>query len=359
MIPTKEKRLLRVGILGCGPIAQFGHLEAVQKARNAELYAVCDLAEDLVKKLGTFYEAKKLYTDYDAMLADPQVELVIIATADAFHIEAARRAVEAGKHVLVEKPLGISVENCATLVPILDKSPVVFQVAHMKRFDPGIAFAKRFVEEELGELMAYKGWYCDSTLRYDATDSVHPVHFTSKQAKKPKENPKADLQQYYMLAHGSHLVDLAYFLAGEIVSVQAHLRERAGMYSWFVDTEFASGSNGHLDLTVAIRDDWHEGFHIYGTGGTVLGKIHNPWYFKPAEVRAFSQKNTTYIQNLDNNAHAYKLQVEAMAGTILHGEPQIGTTLQEGITVVKTMAAINESVRTGERILVQNAKGNV
>jgi len=359
MIPTKEKRLLRVGILGCGPIAQFGHLEAVQKARNAELYAVCDLAEDLVNKLGTFYGAKKLYTDYDAMLADPQLEMVIIATADAFHIEASRKAIEAGKHVLVEKPLGITVENCERLIPILEKHPVTFQVAHMKRFDPGIAFAKQFVENELGTMMGYKAWYCDSTLRYDATDSVHPVHFTSQNAKKPKENPKANLQQYYMLAHGSHLIDLAYFLAGAIVSVQARLQEQEGMYCWFVDTEFANGSNGHLDLTVAIREDWHEGFHIYGTQGTVMGKIHNPWYFKPAEVRAFSQKNSSYTQKLDNNAHTYKLQVEAMADTILHEKPQIGTTLQEGIEVVKIMTAINESVRTGRRIFIKDAKGTV
>jgi predicted dehydrogenase len=47
----KEKRLLRVGVLGCGPISQAAHLEASLKARNAELYAVCDLAEDLVQKI--------------------------------------------------------------------------------------------------------------------------------------------------------------------------------------------------------------------------------------------------------------------------------------------------------------------
>lgn len=353
MIPKKEKRLLRVGILGCGPIAQFGHLEAVQKARNAELYAVCDVATDLVEKLGRFYEAKKLYTSYDELLADPQIELILIATADSFHVEAARRAVEAGKHVLVEKPLGVTLEECESLRTVVQKSNLIFQVAHMKRFDPGIVFAKQFVQNELGELIAYKGWYCDSTLRYDATDSVHPIHYTSQHARQPASNPKANLQEYYMLAHGSHLIDTAHFLAGEIASIHAHLKESQGMYCWFIDTAFANGSNGHLDLTVAIRDDWQEGFQLYGTEGTVHGKIYNPWYFKPAEVQAFSQKTTTVYQKMDNKAHFYQLQVEGVADTILHGKPQWGTTLEEGIASVRVMAAIVESVRTGERVVLK------
>jgi threonine dehydrogenase-like Zn-dependent dehydrogenase len=99
----KEKRLLRVGVLGCGPISQAAHLEASLKARNAELYAVCDLAEDLVQKIAARFEPRKTFTDYDAMLADPKVEAVVVAIADQFHVDAAIRALKAGKHVLVEK----------------------------------------------------------------------------------------------------------------------------------------------------------------------------------------------------------------------------------------------------------------
>lgn len=303
MIPLKEERLLRVGVLGCGPIAQFAHLEACQKARNACLYAICDVAADLLDRLSPFYAPEKIYTDYDTMLADPEIELIIIATADAFHVEAARKAIAAGKHVLVEKPLGLDLNACLQLEKELAASNVCFQVAHMKRFDPGIAFAKRFIDEELGEIVAIKAWYCDSSQRYPATDSLHPVDIKSVHSRQPSENPKADLVNYYMLAHGSHLVDTAYFLAGEMISVQAKLVQKAGIYSWFIDTEFANSCNGHLDLTVAIRGDWHEGFHIYGTEGSVFGKTYNPWYYKPSEVQCYSEKTKQYTQPLDNNAN--------------------------------------------------------
>src|SRR3954463_8943019 len=88
----KESRLLSIGVVGCGPIAQAAHFEACRKARNAELYAICDLAEDLVARVPPIPEPRVTYQDYGAMLADPQLEAVIVATADQFHVEHASMA---------------------------------------------------------------------------------------------------------------------------------------------------------------------------------------------------------------------------------------------------------------------------
>src|SRR5438128_7158978 len=103
----KESRLLRIGVLGCGPIAQFAHFDACRKARNAELYAICDVAEDLLARMSALHEPRVAYREYDEMLADPRVEAVIVATADQYHVGLCLKALEAGKHVLVEKPLGV------------------------------------------------------------------------------------------------------------------------------------------------------------------------------------------------------------------------------------------------------------
>src|SRR5207302_3637127 len=103
----KDARLLRVGVLGCGPIAQFAHFDACRKARNAELYAICDVAEDLLGKMAATHSPRVAYRKYDEMLADPQVEAVIVAVADQFHVPLCLKAIAAGKHVLVEKPLGV------------------------------------------------------------------------------------------------------------------------------------------------------------------------------------------------------------------------------------------------------------
>src|SRR5688572_24503274 len=99
---TKEACLLHIGVLGCGPIAQIAHFDACRKARNAELYAICDVADDLRAKMVAIHEPRVTYRDYEEMLADPQVEAVIVAVADQYHVPMALKAVEAGKHVLVE-----------------------------------------------------------------------------------------------------------------------------------------------------------------------------------------------------------------------------------------------------------------
>src|SRR5256884_4544486 len=255
----KEARLLRMGVLGAGPISQAAHFDACRRARNVELYAICDVAEDLVTRMATIHEPRVTYLNYDEMLADPQVEAIIIAIADQFHVSAASRALAAGKHVLVEKPLGVSVEECEALRQQVQASGLVLQVGTMKRFDPGIAFAHQFIQEEIGQLLALKAWYCDSTYRYTVTDNLQPILIRSAHARRPAGNPKADKQRYNLLGHGSHLVDTARFLGGEIVRVQARLVEKFGAYCWFVAAEFADGSVGDLLLKVAVRMGWDGG----------------------------------------------------------------------------------------------------
>src|SRR5690348_11373344 len=133
---TKDERRLRVGILGCGPIAQFAHFDACRKARNAKLYAICDLADDLRTKMAAIHEPQRAYRDYAEMLADPQVEAVLIGVADQFHVPLCLQAVAAGKHILVEKPLGVSIEECEELRTRLRDMNLTLQIGNNRRFDP-------------------------------------------------------------------------------------------------------------------------------------------------------------------------------------------------------------------------------
>ena len=359
VLVKKESRLLRIGVLGCGSIAQAAHLEACRRGRNTELYAICDRAEDLVTRMAAIHEPRASYLDYQQMLDDPFVEAVIVATADQFHVEAALQALSAGKHVLVEKPLGVTIEECEQLRERVQQSKRILQVGTMKRFDPGIAFAHRFIHEEMGQLLALKAWYCDSTYRYTQTDNLQPIMVTSTQAKRPTNDPKADKRRYYLLTHGSHLVDTARFLGGEILSVEAKLIEKFGAYCWFVALEFADGSVGHLDLTIAVRMDWHEGFQVYGEHGSVVGKTYNPWYFRSSEVECFSTRDGQYHRVLGEDAHFYKLQLEGMADTILQSSPMRGADVEEGIAAMRAMVAIARSAETGNRVRLLDTIGGV
>jgi predicted dehydrogenase len=356
---TKAERLLRVGILGCGPIAQAAHFESATKARNAELYAVCDVADDLRERMAVTHAARKSFRDYDEMLADPDVDAVVIATSDAFHVEAAVRSLRAGKHVLCEKPLGVSVEEVEGLRDVVKESKRVLQVGHMKRFDAGLQSAKSFVDGEMGEMLALKAWYCDSTHRYAMTDAVQPLMVRSANARRPAVDPKADLQRYFMLAHGCHLLDLARYLAGEIVEVEARLRNRFGACCWFVDVAFASGALGHLDLTIAVRMDWHEGLQVYGENGSVIAKTYNPWYYKSSDVDIFRESTGQTTRVLGADGHFYRRQLEGFADVILNGAPMTGADIEDGVASVRGMVAIARSVKSGRSVKLSEVSGPV
>jgi predicted dehydrogenase len=358
-MPLKNEKRLRVGVLGAGQIAQAAHFESCTKAVNADLYAICDVADDLRERMVITHGAQKSYNDYDRMLADPDVDAVIIATADAFHVPATLRALAAGKHVLCEKPVGLTVEESLELKVAVEKSGKVFQVGHMKRFDAGLQAAKNFIDTEMGEVVALKAWYCDSTHRYAMTDAVQPLMVTSANARKPSANPKADLRRYYMLAHGCHLIDTARYFAGDIIAVTARLSERGGMWCWFVDVEFASGTLGHLDLTIAVRMDWHEGFQIYGKNGSVIGKTYNPWYYKSSDVEIFREADGATTRELGADGHFYRRQLEGFARVILDGAKMEGASVDDGVASVRAMVAIARSVETGGRVALADVSGGV
>jgi len=353
--PSADSLPLRIGVLGAGPIAQFAHFEACRKAANAELYAICDLAPDLLTQMAAEHGPRRTYRDYDEMLADENVDAVIIATADQFHVAAASRALAAGKHVLVEKPLGVEVAECETLSRQVHDSGLVLQVGTMRRFDAGISFARDFIADELGEMVALKAWYCDSAYRYTMTDALQPIPRVSARARRPDGDPKADRGHYLMLGHGSHLIDTARYLAGDIVSVTARLVERADAYCWFVQLELANGALGHLDLTMSVKMDWHEGFHVYGEHGSVIAKTFLPWYLRSSEVECFSAKDRCYHRPLAEDSHFFRRQVEAFADTILHGAPMQGATVEDGCAVLRVIDAIEASVEGGTAVAVAPA----
>ncbi|HSD77270.1 MAG TPA: hypothetical protein VLA98_07680, partial [Solirubrobacteraceae bacterium] len=183
--------------------------------------------------------------------------------------------------------------------------------------------------------------------RYTMTDALQPAPVRSAAARRPVGDPKGDRRRYYMLGHGSHLVDTARFLGGDITRVAARLVEKAGIHCWFVACDFADGSAGHLDLTISVRMDWHEGFHVYGEHGSVLARAFQPWYLRSCEVECFSARDGRYHRPLAPDGHFWRRQAEGFAATILDGVAQQGATAADGLAAMRVMAAIERSVADG------------
>jgi len=128
-------RVIGVGVIGCGEIAQLMHLPYLHELPEFRIAALCDVSRGAAEKLGTHCRVSARYSDHRALLADPDVDAVLIATYD--HAEIATDALRAGKHLLVEKLLAFTPEEARPLVEHAERGGLVALVGYMKLYDPG------------------------------------------------------------------------------------------------------------------------------------------------------------------------------------------------------------------------------
>jgi len=126
---------LRVGVVGLGPIAQNAHLPAIEKARDIHLQAIADTDDALRDQVRIRYRPETVHRHSNDLFTDPNVDLVILAVRDRFHVPLAGDALRAGKHVLVEEPLGVNTQECEELRSLVSPEQV-FAVGCNRRFLP-------------------------------------------------------------------------------------------------------------------------------------------------------------------------------------------------------------------------------
>jgi predicted dehydrogenase len=263
-----------------------------------------------------------------------------------------RQALEAGKHVLVEKPLGVTSEECAAVWEAVRASGKKLQVGCMKRHDPGISFAHAFIRDHAGEVFSASGWYRDSLFRYDMQEAILPDVIASTRSIRPPSDPKTtDRRHYSLVTHGAHLFDTLRFLAGGISSVSASLVEKCGQYSWHGVLHFEQGALGHFELSVKTSGEYTEGYVVHGVHGSVEIRTFLPFYNRPSEVRAFDGRTQQWHTPLGSNSNPYKNQIEAFATAIREDRPTNPDTA-DGWAAVSILEAVEESASRGRLVEV-------
>ncbi|MFB3901999.1 MAG: Gfo/Idh/MocA family protein [Acidobacteriota bacterium] len=337
---------VRIGLLGCGTISQYAHIFALKKADVVELTAVCEIADDLLREVSRRFDIPQAFSDFEMFLCEAEIDAVLIASADHDHVPQAIRSLQNGKHVLVEKPLGLNLEECRQLARVVEETGLKLQVGNMKRFDPGIEFVHRFISEDMGCRLSVSGWYCDTFYKDEIQRSLRlPV---VRSAKQQGFDPafKNDRKSYKLITHGIHLIDTLRYFGGEIVGLQARFASKYDALTWHGVLEFADGATGHFELTTSVKMDWLEGFHVHGESGSVEVKSFLPIFNRPSEVRVFDAKRRAYRAPLCADSDAYERQVEAFARSIINCQPA-SPSVYDGIADLAVIQAIQKSILTG------------
>ena len=138
--------MVKVGIIGCGKIAQRRHVPEYASNIHAKIIGYFDARKEAAEALAAQYGGK-VYDSIDDMLSDPEVEAVSVCTSNNTHAEVSIQAMRAGKHVLCEKPMARTVEECEEMLRVAKEMNCFLMIGQNQRFNTGHVRAKELIEQ--------------------------------------------------------------------------------------------------------------------------------------------------------------------------------------------------------------------
>lgn len=148
-------KIYRIGIIGCGGIANGKHLPSLSKLENIQLTAFCDIVPERAEEAAAQYgiEAAKIYTDYRELLKDGSLDIVHVLTPNNSHADISIAALEAGKHVMCEKPMAKTAADARRMVEVAKRTGKKLTIGYNNRFREDSMYLKKMCQEgKLGHI---------------------------------------------------------------------------------------------------------------------------------------------------------------------------------------------------------------
>ncbi|MFC5648202.1 Gfo/Idh/MocA family protein [Paenibacillus solisilvae] len=325
----------RFGLIGCGAIADF-HMKSLREIDCARLVCVSSRNENSAKEAGE-REGADWVTDYKELLARPDIDIVCVTTSSGSHGAIGAEVLKAGKHLLMEKPIAMTVEEAETLLRLAEENGRLLSVISPRRFEESLQLAKRAVTEgRIGKLLLIEAQtpFFRNQAYYDSADWRGTI----------AEDGGALMNQ------GIHQIDLLLWLGGPVRSVcgriatQTHRMEAEDIGAAIVN--FENGAMGTIMASTSIRPGFPASIKIFGEEGTIIivGDAITYWMVPGMEadvrqddVRAGGASNPLGISH-ENHKRQIADVIEAVS---YDRAPYV--TGQDGLNAVKLIHAIYHS----------------
>jgi predicted dehydrogenase len=337
---------LKVGVAGYG-WAATAHIDAIQHTRLGEVVAVHSSrasslsASALSERHGG---PIRLYDDYAAMLADPEIQVIDITSYPSQHREQAVAAARAGKHLIIEKPLAMTLEDCRAILDAVEAAGVQACVCFECRFSGQFLTTRRIIAEGLlgqvhyGEIDYFHGvgpWY--GQFRWNIK----------------KENGGSSL-----LSAGCHALDaLLLCMGGEVESVVSlatgSQNEIFRQYEYpTTAVNLVKFADGRVGKTASVLDCWQPYYfhtHLVGSEGSLLDNKFYTRRFGSLKKDGWSQLNMAMMDSGDVADHPYQTQFDAFFDALEQGRRMELTSLQEAYKSFEVIFACDRSAAEGGR----------
>jgi UDP-N-acetyl-2-amino-2-deoxyglucuronate dehydrogenase len=334
---------VRISLVGCGRIAR-NHFEAIAAVDGLELVAVCDSVEERARQAGTTQHVP-WFTAFSRMLEELECDVVAIATPSGLHPQHGILAAKAGKHVVCEKPMAISLSGADDLVQACDDAGVQLFVVKQNRLNPPIQLLKRAIDKDrFGRI-----YVANTTVRWTRPQEYYD------------QAPWRGTWEFdggAFMNQASHYVDLIQWLMGPVESVMAKTATLARK----IETEdtgvavlkFRSGALGVIEVTMLTYPRNLEGsITLLGEkgsvkiGGTAVNRVEH-WAFADYDD---DDKMIEHVNTNPPNVYGFgHVGYYRNVLSVLRGEAKPETDGRAGRKSLELILGIYESAKTGREV---------
>lgn len=346
---TASVRPLTFGLVGCGAISTQ-HLEAIQTIDGAQLGGVVSASQERARAVGERWGVPWT-TDLDELLDRDEIDAVSILTPSGLHPRQTLRALAHGKHVLVEKPIALTVDDADEVIEEGRKRGLTLATVSQRRFEPAArALAGAIAAGALGSvaLILAEGIYHRPQSYYDSAAWRGTI----------------GLDGGVLMNQAIHVIDLARWLGGPVRSVAAHVTTRTHAMEAedcaTVTLEFSSGALGAIVATTSATPEFPTELRVYGDVGHVriVGDAAAEWDV-PGHAAPVSAPTTGDADvasppsaTWGTTAAGYVLQYTDFVDAVRSGRPP-AVTGSDGRNAVEIVTAAYEANRTGRAVILE------
>lgn len=310
----KESRL-KIGIVGIGTIAGI-HAEALQASENSALHSVYSRSEKNARNLGEKHDVE-WFTDWDVFISDPELDAVSVCTPSGMHLDYGEMAAREGKHVIIEKPIEVSIERAKRLVQVCEENGVALAVIYQSRFVPEILALKRKLEKKvIGRLFmgdARIKWFRGQDY-YDSGEWRGTLALDGGGV---------------LINQAIHTIDLLQWFMGDVASIYGNTgtltHERLeGEDNAVALIQFKSGAIGLIQGSTSIQPAQARRIEMHGENGTIIVDGDDVKILKEGSDHSAEEKESkasgasSPLAGFSPDPH--KFQFEAIADAIRRGE---------------------------------------
>ena len=334
------EKFVRFAVVGGG--MGKAHIKGIESIDEARLTAFCDINEEIARSISAEHGLNKYYTDYYEMLRDGGFDCIVLCTPDQIHREQCIAALEAGYHVLCEKPLALNMEDCRAIYEAARVAKGKFMVGQICRKTPGFIKAKELIEDGMiGDIFFIESEYAHDYAHMPANSwRWDPVNLRPA-----------------ITGGGCHAVDLIRWLVGDPVEIMSYSNHKV-LTDIPVDDcsisimKFADGVIGKVFCSIGCKRNYTMRTLIYGTKGTIICDNRSP------EISLFQTGNKDdhgheiyepKMYPVDINHHNATGEIQDMCDVIL-GDLEVVINAAEGANTVAVCDAIVKSSATGKPV---------